>query len=58
MYSLTIANDTDACTGDYDSRLDAMNAANDAASYELPNRGEFVDANGIAYFTFTIERVA
>ena len=65
-YELTITNDpTDSSSGIYDTRLEAMDAADEAASvdgltavYGTPNAGFFRDETGEAWFEFTIRGIA
>jgi hypothetical protein len=60
-YELTISNDTDASNGVYESRRAAMDAADSAAAvdgliarYGRSDSGFFVDADGVAWFSFRI----
>lgn len=61
MYELTIATYNDAHSGLYESRLAAMDAADEAAAidgltarYGSYHAGCFVDSDQKAWFTFTI----
>jgi hypothetical protein len=64
-FALTISTDTDACAGDYDTYLEAVDAADDAAAIDgltarhgSNGKGFFVDSDGMAWFSFSIAEVA
>lgn len=63
-FEVTISSDTDASSGVYGSRLDAMDAVDQAAAvdgltarYGCPTAGCLVDDQGMAWFQFTIRPV-
>jgi hypothetical protein len=63
-YELIISSDSDASSGIYDSRLEAMDAADEAAAvdnltavYGTPNAGYFKDSDGNAWFHFEIKGI-
>jgi hypothetical protein len=64
-YELVISNETDASSGVYETRLQAMDAAEEAAAVDgltarygqSANAGFLVDGDGMAWFHFAIRAV-
>jgi hypothetical protein len=62
MYEVIISNHSDASSGVYDTKLEAMDAVDEAAALEgltaryghTTNAGCFVDKQGLAWFHFEI----
>jgi hypothetical protein len=64
-YELTITTDNDPSSGIYESRLEAMDAVDEAAAVDgltaryghTPNAGFMVDGDGQAWFGFRVREV-